>query len=256
VVTLAGCADRLLLYPTTDAIDAGTAVRRTICVAGANLEIWTARSSAANDPAAYVLDFTGNATRAEWIAGDLADLWSGASAEVWVVNYPGYGQSTGPATLKGIPAAALAAYDALCQHANGKPIYVSGESLGTTAALYVAASRPVAGLVLKNPPPLRQLILGRFGWWNLWLLAGPVALQIPRELDSLANARRVHAPAVFVMADADEVALPAYQRMVLGAYAGPKQVVTLKGAGHNSIMSPEATDQLRQALDWLRSARQ
>src|SRR5581483_9201623 len=100
VVTLAGCADRLLLYPTTDAIDAGTAVRRTICVAGANLEIWTARSSAANDPAAYVLDFTGNATRAEWIAGDLADLWSGASAEVWVVNYPGYGQSTGPATLK------------------------------------------------------------------------------------------------------------------------------------------------------------
>jgi hypothetical protein len=40
----------------------------------------------------------------------------------------------------------------------------------------VAANRPCAGLVLTNPPPLRNMILQRFGWWNLWLLATPVAL--------------------------------------------------------------------------------
>lgn len=255
MVTLAGCVDRLLLYPTTDAIDAGNAQRRTLCVAGRSLEVWTARASPQDDPNVYVLDFVGNAARAEYVAEDLADLWSNSSAEVWAVNYPGYGQSSGPATLRSIPAAALAAYDALRQQANGKPIYVSGESLGTTAALYVAASRPVAGLVLKNPPPLRQLILGRFGWWNLWLLAGPVALQIPPELDSVANARRVRAPAVFVMADADELVLPAYQRMVLDAYAGPKRIVSLKGAGHNSATPAGAVSELREALKWLSASR-
>ena len=50
---------------------------------------------------------------------------------------------------------------------------------------HVAANRPVAAIVLQNPPPLRQLILGHYGWWNLWLIATPVALGVPSELDSL-----------------------------------------------------------------------
>src|SRR6478736_2180132 len=64
------------------------------------------------------------------------------------------------------------------------PIYVFGASIGSAVAMDVAANREVRGLILHNPPPLRQIILRNYGWWNLWLLAGPVALQIPRELDS------------------------------------------------------------------------
>jgi len=32
-----------------------------------------------------------------------------------------------------------------------------------------------ADLILTNPPPLRQLIMGHYGWWNLWLAAAPQA---------------------------------------------------------------------------------
>ena len=86
------------------------------------------------------------------------------------------------------------------RRAQGKRIFVTGRSLGTAAALYVAAHRPVAGLVLQNPPPLQSLILRRHGWWNLWLLAGPIAMQVPADLNSLRNAPKVTAPAVFVLA--------------------------------------------------------
>src|SRR2546429_470384 len=80
----------------------------------------------------------------------------------------------------------------------GRPSSGAGRGSGPPAAWTVAANRPVAGLVLPNPPPLRRLILRRFGWGNLWLAAGPVAMGVPSELNSLDNATKVHAPAVFI----------------------------------------------------------
>jgi hypothetical protein len=55
--------------------------------------------------------------------------------------------------------------------------------------VHLAANGRLRGLFLQNPPPLAQLIRGRYGWWNLWLLAGPIAWGVPCSLDTLANAR-------------------------------------------------------------------
>ena len=95
------------------------------------------------------------------------------------------------------------------------------------------------------------MILRRFGWWNLWLLAGPVALQIPRELDSIANAKAIHAPAIFLLAGRDEVVAPRYHRLVVDAYAGEKRVITLPGAYHNDPIQGTALTDFYRALDWL-----
>jgi hypothetical protein len=143
---------------------------------------------------------------------------------------------------------ALESFDAISKLAAGRPIIVSGNSLGTTAALYVAANRPVAGLVLQNPPPLRQVLIGHFGWWNLWLIAGPVAWQIPTGLDSLTNASHCHEPAVFFSSQGDDYIPPAYHREVFDAYAGRKRIVLLDG-GHNG--AADQSDQFRGAMDWL-----
>jgi pimeloyl-ACP methyl ester carboxylesterase len=200
----------------------------------------------------YLLEFTGNATRAEDIAAYVAGRLGGRAVEAWVVNYPGYGGSTGPARLKDIPGAALAAYDELRKVAGDRPIVVSGNSLGTAAALWVAAERPgVAGVVLQNPPPLRQLIMGRFGWWNLWMGAGVVAAGVPAELDSVRNGKRVKAPGVFVLGERDELVWPNYQRMVVDAYAGEKQVITVRGGTHNSPLDEEATEEVVGGFDWI-----
>ena len=106
-------------------------------------------------------------------------------------------------------------------------------------------------MVLHNPPPLRQLVLRQYGWWNLWLLAGPVALRIPSTLDSLANARAVHAPGVFVLAEKDTLVAPRFQRMVVDAYAGEKRLVPLPGASHISPIDGPALDAFSRAVDWL-----
>ena len=253
VMTFGGCADRLVLFPSTHPINAGTAVRKTIEFNGRALEIWTARSAATDgrEPEGFVLEFCGNATRAEEIADYVADRWNARPVEAWVVNYPGYGGSEGGAKLKLIPRAALAAYDALVEVARGRPIFVEGNSLGTAPALYVAAHRPVAGLVLQNPPPLQSLILRRHGWYNLWLVAGPVALQVPAELDSLKTAPKVAAPAVFLLAANDTLVPPAYQRRVVTAYAGPKRVIDQRNASHWDGVTGDAEKQLLEGIEWL-----
>ncbi len=259
-----GCANKLILFPSTGSADADSAHQVFVPLSdghgagsgGNRIEVWVDRSpgAAANEPIAYSIEFIGNASRAEWVASSAAQLWRDRPVEVWMVNYPGYGQSSGKADLNTIAPAALAVYDHVAELAKGKPILTGGNSLGTTAALYVASQRPVAGLILQNPPALRSLILGKFGWWNLWLLAGPVAWQIPIELDSPTNAAIVKSPAIFLLADDDDFVVPWNQMKVVEAYAGEKKIIHMTG-GHNDGISASAARELEGYLDWLMGKR-
>jgi len=272
--------DHLILFPTRAPINAGGAVRRTIPFENGDLEIWTAQSQSTRQQGradVFILRFYGNADRADrWPAME-AEMWKDRAVEIWGMNYPGFGGSTGPARLARIGPAAVAAFDELMRHAANKnavesaassgpkpssalrtahataPIVLFGTSIGATAALHVAASRPteIAGLILQNPPPLREMILRQFGWWNLWLLAGPVALQIPRDLGCIANARASRTPAIFLLAERDEIVAPRFQRLVVQAYAGERRVIEVQGAHHNDPVEGTALADLNDALGWL-----
>jgi hypothetical protein len=246
--------DHLILFPTRAPINAGGAVRKTIPFENGQLELWIAQSQAARSKGnadVYVLRFYGNADRAERWPTQEAEMWNDRAVEIWGMNYPGFGGSTGPARLSQIGPAALAAFDELRRHAVDRPIVPFGTSIGATGALHVAAHRSVAGLILQNPPPLREMILRRFGWWNLWLLAGPVALQIPKDLDSIENAKTINAPAIFLLAEKDEVVPARYHRLVVDAYAGDKRVISLRGAYHNDPIEDTALADLNNGLSWL-----
>jgi hypothetical protein len=272
--------DHLILFPTRAPIDAGGAVRKTIPFENGELEIWTARSRRAQQQGradVFILRFYGNADRADRWAAMEAEMWNDHAVEIWGMNYPGFGGSTGPARLARIGPAAVAAFDAFRREAANKsavestvpsgspsnpalrtahttaPIVVFGTSIGVTAALHVAASRSteIAGLILHNPPPLREVILRQFGWWNLWLLAGPVALQIPRELDCIANAKATRAPAIFLLAEKDEIVAPRFHRLVVQAYAGEKRIIELRGAHHNDPVEGTALADLNDGVGWM-----
>jgi pimeloyl-ACP methyl ester carboxylesterase len=244
-----GCANTWLLLPKFGAIDAHGATRRFIQIVDEKLEIFTSANSPT--PRAYVLEFTGNATRAEQLFPAALSRWSKYPVELWAVNYPGYGKSSGPPRMSAIPKSALAAYDALRQRAGpAAPIFIAGNSLGTTAALYVATKRSCNGLLLQNPPPLKQLLLSNYGWWNLWLVMGPMAAQVPTDLDSLANAPKVHVPALFLTGQTDGLVPPRYHAMVIDAYRGPKRVVK-SPLGHNSYYSRKNTPGFNEGIDWL-----
>jgi hypothetical protein len=252
VLAVPGCADELVLHPSRSAADAHGAIRRVVPFQGHELEIWTARSPGARgrEPEAFVLEFCGSATRAEWITEYVAERFGERPVEAWVMNYPGFGGSTGKCLLKDLPAAADVAYSEVANVAGDRPIFLCGNSFGSAPALYLAARRPCAGVIVQNPPAIREVIMGEHGWWNLWLLAWPVSKKVPEELDSIKNAAGVHVPGVFIMSDGDGTVPPKYQKRIEEAYAGEKRVIPVKG-DHFTEVAGEAGKQLQGDIDWL-----
>jgi pimeloyl-ACP methyl ester carboxylesterase len=265
--TASGCHDLLFLRSTQHTIPVGAqrveieGVRPPL--RGETIEGWYAEyGTDGRRPGIYVLAFSGTGGRAEYTvehAGSLLVSWVTAPAArpgigVLAMNYPGFGGSDGPATLGRLGAAALDAYDALVERADGAPIFIYGRSMGTTAALHVGASRSEpapAGLILDRGPDLPGIILSRYGWWNLWTGALPLAASLPRVSRSVANARRnEHVPALFFLATQDKVVTPRNGYRVFAAYRGPKQLTWIDGE-HSTLAK---TPRLTTALQWLRNA--
>jgi pimeloyl-ACP methyl ester carboxylesterase len=265
MVALGACADKLLLFPSRGPLDTAGKPVMVSTPSGA-VQLWAIRSDGAPplssvvhnhveikspEPQAYVLGFVGNGSRAEIECENFVRDFSQHTVLLYVMNYPGFGGSDGSAKVAVIPQAALAAYDYVAEQAHGKPIFLMGHSLGTTAALYVATQRPVAGLILHNPPPMHQLILGRFGWWNGWIAASMVARAVPPELESIPNAKRLDIPAVFLLAGRDTLVTPPYQQMVVDAYHGPKRLIRLPAYGHNDPIEDNDLPTVWDAVEWM-----
>jgi pimeloyl-ACP methyl ester carboxylesterase len=246
--------DRLILYPTRQPMPISGAERLEVPVEslGSFVEVWIHRRPALVPSRRRIrlVHFIGNASRAE-VETPLAQnhFPDDVMVESWVMNPPGFGRSPGQPALRSLVPAGLAVFDAASRDQD--PVFVSGMSLGSTIALRVAAERPGAAVLVSNAPPLQTLILEMYGWWNLWTLSAPVAAMVPSELNSLKNAPQATGPALFLMAEDDEVVPVRFQRRVFDAYAGPKQVVAMSGARHNDQVPESADSEVRDALTWL-----
>lgn len=248
-------ADRLILQPSTNPVSAFGKDRRVIRCADGVIEAWTQRigTTTSDDADVFVLKFVGTDERAERTNYQPLSCWNDLRGEVWAVNPPGYGGSTGRASLRTFAAAGRAAYEEISRVAAGRPLIVMGTSLGCITALYLGANFAIDGLVLRNPPPLRQLIVGEHGWWNLWVGAMLVSTQVPDYLCSIRNASRCNIPAVFVGSARDSIVPPAYQVRIVKGYAGPKRIMRLRKANHSTPMNAMEQIRFRQEMDWLRA---
>lgn len=246
-------ADRMILQPTRNPVSTFGKERRLVEYDRGVVEIWTHRIGSA-DADVFVLKFAGTNERAERTNYQPLSNWHDLSGEVWSVNPPGYGGSSGRATLRSFAAASHAAYDEIARVADGRPLILMGTSLGCISALYLAARMPISGMVLRNPPPLRQLIIGQHGWWNLWVGAMLVSTQVPDSLCSIRNASRCQGiPAVFIGSARDRIVPPNYQARIVKAYAGPKRIMRLRKANHSTPMNAMEQIRFRHELEWLRA---
>jgi pimeloyl-ACP methyl ester carboxylesterase len=82
-----------------------------------------------------------------------SDEWRRIGANVLLVEYPGYGMSSGKPGEKPFYAAADAAYDFLMQRTdiNKSKVIPVGLSIGTGVAVDLASRRPAAGMALFAP---------------------------------------------------------------------------------------------------------
>src|SRR5438132_2256365 len=147
---------------------------------------------------------------------------------VLVVDYPGYGGSGGRATEPALYAAAEAGYATLATRPGVDPqrIYVYGRSLGSAVAIYTAARRPVAGLILESPfTSAAAMARHHYGLFPRFLLH--------LSLDNLTAVKRVDCPILLFRGDADRLVPTAMGMAVALAAPGPVEVVLLHGSGHN-----------------------
>jgi pimeloyl-ACP methyl ester carboxylesterase len=251
-------ADRLILCPTTHPVPAGEKRREILEFEFGQFEVWiqnTTRTAEATHPDLFALKFPGTGGRAERMSEHPADVWPDLAVEVWAVNPPGYGGSGGRASLRYATAVADAAWEQIAIRANGKPIIATGNSLGCLAAFHLAANKQISGLLIRNPPPLRELIAGRYGWWNFGL-SKLIANQVPASLCSVANAARAKSPAVFVMSEKDRTVPPNYQRKIVDAYAGKQQLMVLRDADHATPINDGQVPEYLEKLNWFRDSLQ
>lgn len=235
---LSWIADRLILCPSTQPIDAQAKRREWIPTEFGRIEAWVGRFPNDDEPELdlTILKFPGTGGRAERAGVHPAEIW-GLRSEVWTINPHGYGGSTGPASMKKFPAMILAVANHLQRNGGGRPVVVIGNSLGCVSALRFAEQFEPAGLILRNPPPVRNMIRTRprYSAWNFGM-SKVIADQVPVELDTIANAVGCTQPCLLIQSAEDQVVPVEYQDRIFNAYHGPIEKFVIEGADHHELV--------------------
>lgn len=250
--------DRMVLRPTRGPVDSGGQSRVILDVAGGKLEFFVARNFDDGDAAELlVLKFPGTAGRAERSTLFPVSALDNVRGEVWTWNPPGYGGSTGRATLAEIAAATEPFLKAALQLDNARPcpVWLCGNSLGCNTALHAAtllasASVPV-GLILRNPPPLIAVVKRIASRYPMGHRIAAIAESLCDPMNAMVTAPRVSFPAVFIQSQDDDLVPPPMQNEVIAAYAGDRKVVELVGVTHDGIANDDQQLMIVQSVQWL-----
>ena len=213
--------DRLLYLPTPDLPRPG--VRALHLERGAaSLKVWELHG--AMQPA--LIYFGGNA---EDVGANIPDFDAAfPERAVYLVNYRGYGGSTGRPSEAALTADAAAIYDSV--RAQHDPIAVIGRSLGSGVAVALAARRPVERLVLVTPfDSIANVAADHFPWL-------PVRPLIRDRFDSLQRIGEVRSPVLVVVAERDEVVFRARSDALIATIPPPlRHTLLVPGATHNDV---------------------
>jgi pimeloyl-ACP methyl ester carboxylesterase len=97
-----------------------------------------------------VLYLHGNRSNIGWYVKHVADFHRNGY-DVWMIDYPGYGKSTGPMESDMLFAYALQMYKLARTQVSSDSIVIYGKSLGTGIAAWLASRQPSARLILETP---------------------------------------------------------------------------------------------------------
>lgn len=235
VCTLLYTAQRSILYYPTPETHAPTEQLR-IASGAEQLKVWRLN---AGQPRAIIYfggnaeDVHGNAQLFEQIFGD---------ATVYLVNYRGYGGSTGSPTEDGLYRDAESVFDALTKvHSS---IAIIGRSLGSGVATYLASVRDIEKLVLVTPfDSIENVASSRYPIF-------PMSLLMKDKFLSIDRVASIGSHTLLLVAEHDEI-IPRKHSTALAAAFPPAQVDvhTINDTTHNTIdTAPEYRTLLEEFL--------
>lgn len=194
---------------------------------GVTLRGWHLRPATSERAVVFFYGNAGSVLGAAWALHWLA---SALRADVYAVDYRGYGFSDGDASVDRIADDSLRVYDLAA--AAGRPVLVVGQSMGGMSALRVAARREVAGVVLLAPVASVADVVDSLSR-RASALVSVVADDSLRAVRAspLADLARVRAPTLVVQGLGDEIATPRVIQRFRGAPGeGRREVCAVQGA--------------------------
>jgi len=188
---------------------------------------WIPAPVAARNQRGIVLLFHGNAGNISHRL-DYAQLFTRLGYACLLVDYRGYGKSSGSPDEEGTYRDALAAWQWLTQArgAKGGDIVIAGESLGGGVATWLALRHPPRALLLMSTfTSIPDMAAGIYPFL-------PVRLIARISYDNLANIRQIKTPVLVAHSSQDDVVPFAHGQALFAAANEPKQFLEMRG-GHN-----------------------
>jgi len=182
-----------------------------------------------------IVYFGGNAEQVVLGAADISEQFPEHTA--YLMNYRGYANSTGDPTEENLYADALHLYDEIKKrHAD---VVVSGRSLGTGIATFLASSRrAVNHLVLITPyDSIHSIAQNRFPIY-------PISLLLKDKYDSLSRTAEIDSDVLIVLAEHDNIIPAKHSSRLVTAFSEEQSeqqvtVKTIPDSGHNDLSNHE-----------------
>src|SRR5215203_2541818 len=187
-----------------------------------------------------VLYFHGNMTNIERYA-QFAPYFTKNDYEVWMIDYPGYGKTTGNRSEKTMYADALILYELAIKKAPSKNIVIYGKSLGTGVASYLASLKPCKKLILETP------------YYSMTSMSQTYVPIYPAHLlrytfPTNEYLKKVKSPVIIFHGTGDEV-IPYKQSLKLKNEFPEVELITVPKGKHNSLYQyPLVTQKLDSLL--------
>lgn len=193
-----------------------------------------------NERAPLIIYYTGNgetaSRRAEYIfENQCKELFDGYN--IVICSYPGYEYSDGTPSDRSLKDMGLSVFDAMSKRDDVKAdkIYIWGFSIGTGVANYVAANRPVAGLLLLAPYSNGFDLYNRF----LPIFHGPLRMLMNYDMKAEEFAENIQVTPTILASVQDEIVSYSTSLSLSEKYQNGCKLISLLGLYHNDFWDNE-----------------
>jgi fermentation-respiration switch protein FrsA (DUF1100 family) len=165
----------------------------------------------------------------------------------FIIDYRGYGKSSGNISENGIYIDAQTAYDFLLKKGfYGNQIILYGRSIGSGVAVNLAANNNIYALILEAPfTNFESLIAEKYPY----LLP---KLYLEYEFDNVGKINNIKAPLLIIHGGKDETIPFKFGKELFDNYKGKKELLFIEKGGHNNLPSfPEFSNAIAIFIEFL-----
>jgi fermentation-respiration switch protein FrsA (DUF1100 family) len=194
-----------------------------------------------NDTAKYTFLMShGNGEDLGDIQGEMERFWA-MGLNVVAYDYRGYGKSQGSASVANVYDDIDAVYRYLTEDMKVAPdrILLYGRSVGGGPSTYLAARKPVAGMILEST------------FISTFRVVIPIQVLPFEKFPNQSHIRQTNIPILLIHGTKDQIIPYWHSQVLYDSIPGPKQLLSVEGADHNDVAIVAGDQYGRTIGQWL-----